>query len=327
MGAAPSLTGVGLGPDARPVWLLLHELDDASAEPLRRHLAPAAEAAGGLLLALPAPALLRASGWSLRMDSRGHTQATLQIGPHRLDAPRLRAVVNRLGSVQIPATGPAAPDAAYLQQEWQAVLAFWLASLPCPVLNAAHPTGLSGPVAPPAWWRMQAVQAGLPAWSSSAASDAPPAGTPRLRLLVLGDRCVPAPEFAPMFEPNHAQMAWIDGRMGLWLDALPAFAQALGLSMLEVWLAREPSGAWVLDGADPRPGLRELDDATREALLASLRLGPGQPSTGAGWTRQAVDATGAARVAEAGPFHRPPNPPVPPLPAARPHVLPQEISP
>lgn len=267
MRAADANAGAHPGGDERPVWLLLHELDDASAEPLRRALAPAAEAAGGVLLAVPAPALLQARSWSLRMGSDGVTQSTLQLGPHRIASHRLRAVLNRLGPVQLPGVGAPA-DAAYLQQEWQAVLAFWLASLPCPVLNAAQPIGLCGPQATPSWWRLQAAQAGLP--TRSGPGEATAAGLARTRLLVLGDRCLPAPESGPS--------ARQDLTLQPWLDALPAFARQLGVALLEVWLARERGGPWVFDHADPRPLLRALDGPVHEALLDCLALRPSGPA-------------------------------------------------
>ncbi len=265
MRAADANAGALPGGDERPVWLLLHELDDASAEPLRRALGPVAEAAGGMLLSVPAPALLQARGWSLRMDSQGATQSTLQLGPHRIASHRLRAVLNRLGPVQVPG---AEADAAYLQQEWQAVLAFWLASLPCPVLNAAHPTGLSGPQASPSWWRLQAAQAGLATRADAGGGGV--AGLARTRLLVLGDRCLPAPESGPS--------ARQDLTLQPWLDALPAFARQLGVALLEVWLTRERGGPWVFDHADPRPLLRALDAPVHEALLDCLALRAPQPA-------------------------------------------------
>lgn len=241
-----------------PLWLLLHELDDASAEPLRRCLAPAARAQGGELLSLPAPALLQARHWSLRMDSAGRTQTALQLGPHRIEGHRLRAVLNRLGPPQLAGTHP---DAAYQQQEWQAILAFWLASLPCPVLNPAHPTGLSGPQASPSWWRLQASRAGLPAWPET--TPLPP-GREQRRLLVLGPHCLPAVQAREATEPA----------LRYWTAALPGFAAGLGLALLEVWLCRDGTGRWVLNRADPRPELRQLDAPLQTALLACLGLGP-----------------------------------------------------
>jgi len=241
-----------------PLWLLLHELDDASAEPLRRCLAPAARAQGGELLSLPAPALLQARHWSLRMDSTGRAQTALQLGPHRIEGHRLRAVLNRLGPPQLSG---AHPEAAYQQQEWQAVLAFWLASLPCPVLNPAHPTGLSGPQASPSWWRLQASRAGLPTWPET--TPLPP-GREQHRLLVLGSHCLPDVQARAAMEPA----------LRYWTSALPGFAAGLGLPLLEVWLCRAGAGHWVLERADPRPALCQLDAPLQAALLACLGLGP-----------------------------------------------------
>ena len=241
-----------------PLWLLVHELDDASAEPLRRCLAPAARAQGGVLLSLPAPALLQASAWSLRMDSAGHTRTLLQLGPHRIEGHRLRAALNRLGP---PRVAGSQPDAAYLQQEWQAILAFWLASLPCPVLNAAHPTGLSGPLASPSWWRLQASRAGLPVWPESGPVHA---GCAQRRLLVLGPHCL-----APAQERAAGAPA-----LPCWTSALPGFAAQLGLAMLEVWLGQDAGGQWKLDRADTRPDLRRLDAPLQSALLDCLRMAP-----------------------------------------------------
>ncbi|MEO3713589.1 hypothetical protein [Roseateles flavus] len=254
-----------------PLWLLLHELDDASAEPLRRCLAPAARAQGGELLSLPAPALLQARHWSLRMDSAGRTRSALQLGPHRIEGHRLRAVLNRLGPPRLAGTHA---DAAYQQQEWQAILSFWLASLPCPVLNPAHPTGLCGPQGSPSWWRLQASHAGLPAWPET---SSPPPGREGRRLLVLGSHCLPDVQARAAMEPA----------LRYWTSALPAFAARLDLALLEVWLCRDGAGRWVLDRADPRPELRQLDADLVAALLACLGLGPdrrGQvlPRTAAG---------------------------------------------
>lgn len=245
-------------PSDAPLWLLLHELDDASAEPLRRCLAPAALALGGQLLCVPAPALLQARRWSLRMDSAGRTQTSLQLGPHCIEGPRVRAVLNRLASPQLAGRHA---DADYQQQEWQAILSFWLASLPCPVLNAAHPTGLSGPQASPSWWRLQASRAGLPARPEDGRM---PARQEQRRLLVMGRRCL----------PDAQDRAGADPDLRLWMEALPAFAARLGLAMLEVRLCRDNGSGWVLDHADPRPDLRQLDAPMQSALLACMGLAP-----------------------------------------------------
>jgi len=240
-----------------PLWLLLHELDDLSAAPLRRCLAPAAQAAGGQLLSVPAPALLHARHWSLRMDADGHTRTSLQLGPHRLAGHRLRAVLNRLAP---PQTTGGHADAAYQQQEWQAILAFWLASLPCPVLNAARPLALSGLQAPALRWRQLASQAGLPAVAESMALAIAQA---RSRLLVLGRHCLAGPEARRVDAPL----------LQAWRRALPSFAESLGLAMLEVWLVQDGNGRWLLDCADARPDLRHLDAPLQSALLDCMGLG------------------------------------------------------
>ncbi len=239
-----------------PLWLLLHELDDLSAAPLQRCLAPAAQAAGGQLLSVPAPALLRARQCSLRMDAEGRTRTSLQLGPHRLAGHRLRAVLNRLGPPQ-PIGDHA--DATYQQQEWQAILAFWLASLPCPVLNAAQPLGLSGLQAPALRWRQLACQAGLPA----VAGPVPPVcAHARLRLLVIGRHCLPGPEARTVDAPP----------LQAWRQALPSFAERLGLAMLEVWLIQDANGRWLLDRADARPDFSHLDTPLQSALLDCMGL-------------------------------------------------------
>lgn len=324
--ADETTAGEGAGtPDEGPLWLLLHELDDRSAAPLRRTLEAAARAAGGALISVPAPALMQARRWSLRMDSQGRTETTVQLGPHRIDGHRLKAVLNRLGAPPVSGTHA---DAGYLQQEWQAVLAFWLASLPCPVLNAAHPTGLSGPQATVSWWRQQAARAGLP--TRSAGPEAvqpswPTAGASRTRLLVLGDRCVSAhPPSNAMTCATGTGLATIaplargqDLTLLPWREALPALARSLGLGQLEVWLDRGPTGDWRFDTADPRPDLSDLDASARQALLACLGLDGAPASNGAldarperRRSRHAAPVTTSALASE--------SPPMPPV--DRPHL-------
>ncbi len=261
------------GADEGPLWLLLHELDDLSAEPLRRCLAPAAQAAGGCLLSVPAPALLQARHWSLRMEADGRTCASIQLGRHQLAGHRLRAVLNRLGP---PLLSGGSAEAGYQQQEWQAILAFWLASLPCAVLNAAHPLGLSGLQASAPRWRLLAGRAGLPV---VAGSLPPPAERARLRLLVLGRHCLPGPEARTLD----------DAPLLRWQRALPSFAAALGLAMLEVWLSQDAHGRWLLDRADARPDLRSLDTPLQSSLLECLGLGTVRVNAA---QRQAAEAPG-----------------------------------
>lgn|SRR5215467_10883199 len=90
--------------------------------------------------------------------SRVHTREGWDI-----KSDELGVVFNRLHFVDLRRFGQGAPaDHEYANMEMFALLLSWLESLPCPVINAACPAGLSGACYRPFAIQRMAAEAGLP---------------------------------------------------------------------------------------------------------------------------------------------------------------------
>jgi hypothetical protein len=91
-----------------------------------------------------------------------------------LDKGTTHLVVNRLTTLPTVRSSGTALDIAYLGEEWRAILAAWLRTLPCPVLNPPRAASLCGPVLPTPVWRSVARAHGFtcPSWTSGVAANA-----------------------------------------------------------------------------------------------------------------------------------------------------------
>jgi hypothetical protein len=101
--------------------------------------------------------------WAHRQEgSRVTTEVRLADGT-LLDSEKIGTVFNRLLMLTLPQFARAKEaDREYAVQEMNALCLSWLASLPCPVVNAPTPTGLGGAERSHAEWLSLAGQAGLP---------------------------------------------------------------------------------------------------------------------------------------------------------------------
>jgi hypothetical protein len=113
---------------------------------------------------LTAEELCTGAIWEHRVG-RDRASVRIELADGRVIAgERLSGVLNRL--THVPATylsRVATSDRGYVLAEMAALLLSALQALPCPVVNRAHPLGLSGHWRWPAEWHSLAAEAGLPA--------------------------------------------------------------------------------------------------------------------------------------------------------------------
>ena len=101
--------------------------------------------------------------WAHRFeDTRVTTKVRLSDGSS-LDSADIGVIFNRLLTLALPQFASANEgDRDYAIQEMNAFFLSWLASLPCPLINAPTSMSLNGPVRSYAEWLLLASKAGLP---------------------------------------------------------------------------------------------------------------------------------------------------------------------
>lgn len=114
-----------------------------------------------------------------------------------LDSRAIGAVVNRMARVPLSVLARSeAPDRAYVEAEWRALLCSLMVAIPGPVIDSPHPHALAGQWRSPPEWLRLAHEAGLrtPPWRWSGRSADPKVdldadGEP-LRVLMVGGEAV-----------------------------------------------------------------------------------------------------------------------------------------
>lgn len=141
--------------------LILTHLGDETA--LRVYAALAARHGAGQVKLVSSEELVFAPYWAHRLeDSRVTTDLRLSDGAV-LDSVNIEVVFNRLLALTMPHFASASEaDRDYATREMNALCLSWLASLPCPVVNAATSMGLSAQMRSHAEWLLLAGKAGLP---------------------------------------------------------------------------------------------------------------------------------------------------------------------
>jgi hypothetical protein len=213
-------------------------------------LAAALQRRGQLVELVLPEELMIGSTLSLRIDE-GRIASTLRLHDGRvIDAATPHLVINRLAD--LPSVGGASDtmDGLYLAEEWRAVLAAWLRSLHCPVLNPPRAASLAGPVmTSPAIWRAIARHFGLPAraWTSG---DIPPLVDPA-EVICLGD---------VVFDPS-----------GVLPDsakvALGNMARHVGAPLIGVIVDRDADG-WEVVDATTAPRFSVVGEPFVDAVIA-----------------------------------------------------------
>lgn len=148
--------------DRRIRFLVLAHAGDRGAAAVaaglsRRHGAGAVEL-------VSADELMLATRWTHRLGggTEPHSQVTLPDGS-RIDSDRVGVTFNRLCAVDLPSFDRGAGrDRDYALAEMHALLASWLASLPCPVVNRGDAGGLSGDSRGRSAWLTLARRVGFP---------------------------------------------------------------------------------------------------------------------------------------------------------------------
>lgn len=235
-----------------------------------------------------------------------HDGTVLSDDPARCGGRPLGAVVCRLAGVVPPQFVRSRPaDREYASAELTALLASWLRSLRCPVLNEASPAGLGGVAWGSVQWAARAAAAGFAVAGLRLSSSARAGGVPgRTRHVPTG----------PDLQATHAGMSpdpWPPGhRPALWPepaeahrrllvagshvtgDAAPALAvparrlaAAAGCRLLEVRLQVPPGAAgdprrWRFAGADPVPPLDRPEHVVAAARAVAGLLGATPASAG-----------------------------------------------
>jgi hypothetical protein len=133
------------------------------------------------------PRDLSRTGWRQRV---GHPAGSIAVVDGDLvPQEEISAVLTRLPCVfeeELPHIAP--EDRTYVAAEMTAFLIFWLAGLPCPVINRPTPGCLVGPAWRPAQWSQLAARAGFAA--EPLHSHQPEQPIPAVDSLILaGDRC------------------------------------------------------------------------------------------------------------------------------------------
>jgi len=277
-------------------FLILAHLGDETA--LRVSAALTARHGAGQVKLVSSEELVFAPYWAHRLeDSRVTTELRLSDGTV-LDSVDSAVVFNRLLALSLPHFARTTEaDRDYAAREMNALCLSWLASLPCPVVNAATPTGLGAQTRSQAEWLLLAGKAGLSAqgyhlttdprwvcertylpyrWQPGRGSDAgfalarvhePPVGRhPTLYLEALSE----SQESVLVAYPG------VVGRLaGLYSESLKRLAKLTGCDLLQVMFARPTTREadqmadehWKVCGVTPFPQVR-----TAEAVSAIVRL-------------------------------------------------------
>jgi len=115
--------------------------------------------------------LMIGSALSYRIEESANPSSLRLHDGRVIDASRPGVVVvNRLATLPLVRNERSLLDTSYLNEEWRAVLAAWLRTLPCPVLNPPRAGSLAGPMmVSSAVWCAIAHHCGLPtsAWRSN----------------------------------------------------------------------------------------------------------------------------------------------------------------
>jgi hypothetical protein len=245
------------------MWLVLATPQDDSAlwaaSRLRARLSP--------LLVLTPSLLLRARAWRHALGVDGvHTELVLADGT-LVSSRTLRGVVNRIAGLSPElVAGAVESDRLYALQEVHALLASWLAALPCPVLNRPNGRGLNGPWCGAAEWTAMALRAGLPAPACTRSSGSatpwaqPPGPGTHLagRLHVIADRTL------------WCGAADRDGAVESLAPGCIALARFAGVDLLCCEFTQAADGALWFAGASTAPDLRLGGELLLDEIAAVL---------------------------------------------------------
>jgi hypothetical protein len=166
------------------------------------------------------------------------------------EAPAL--VLNRLN--ELPCAGPEA-DGFYIAEEWRAVVAGWLRSLRCPVVNPPSASALGGPAMSTPHWRAIGRAHGLRVreWHSGQPENAP---VGPVEVVSVAGQCLDPTGLIP------SQTA----------QSLMAVAAHVGAPLLGATFDRSEED-WELTTVTVRPRLALAGNAIVEALIRLQRTG------------------------------------------------------
>lgn len=226
------------------IYLLAAPEDEAA-----RELAAALQRRGEPCQWFAPQHLMSGATLSYRIDGSG-SRSLLRLQDGRtLRADAAGLVLNRLDELPpLQAGSPA--DAAYLGEEWRAVLAAWLRTLRCPVLNPPRAASLAGPMLSAHVWRSLARAHGLPLAKEQEWSE-PHRGT---SLVWIIDRCL---------GPDDAASEWLRERIA-------RLARHAGTPLLELTFDRRGE-AWRFVSANPQPNMAAGAGRLLDALIARAR--------------------------------------------------------
>lgn len=159
-------------------------------------------------------------------------------------------VLNRLMLERAP-IGSSAHE-RYVGEEWQAAVAGWLRTLPCPVLNPPRGTSVTGLAMSEPEWRVAAARVGLPTapWPDESSVDA--------TMLVVGDDVIAGP--GPISDLEHGGLELADGMLAL--------AQAVGVPLVEGHFSLATGGSFV--GASVWPNTATYGETVIDALEQTM---------------------------------------------------------
>jgi hypothetical protein len=195
--------------------------------------------------------LMLGSTLSYRIDAGGASSLVELQDGRVLSSSTAALVLNRL--VELPAIVAAnSVDAAYLEEEWRAVLAAWLRTFDCPVLNPPRAATLGGPVASQRVWQSVARAHGLDSMQESGAATV--AIGQRVTLLWVIDRCI---------DPTGHAPSWLVSRIA-------RMAHFMGTRLLELTFNRR-GREWQLVNVDPVPRIEPTRTDIIDAMIAHAR--------------------------------------------------------
>lgn len=187
---------------------------------------------------------------SYRIDGGGSSSRLRLHDGRELTADSAGLLLNRLGELPaLPARS--AVDAAYLGEEWRAVLSAWLRTLRCPVLNPPRAASLGGPAPSARVWRSLAHAHGLLLAEELARPMPPQRG---MRLVWIMDRCI---------DPTRAAPASL-------LEKIARLARHAGTPLLELTFERAGE-AWRFVSANPVPSIDAAATGLVDALIVQAR--------------------------------------------------------
>jgi len=193
--------------------------------------------------------LLLGSALTYRID--GHSSWSslrLQDGRTILSDPPV-LVVNRLSELPQIAGPVNPPDAGYLAQEWRAVIAAWLRTLACPVLNPPRASFLHGPQLSAIMWRRVASAHGIPVSSCN-----PEAVRHPITVIWVGNRLVDPAQALP----------------DILTHPIAELSRFLGAPLLELSFDRR-GDEWQFVRASTRPAFARASNQVVEALVELAR--------------------------------------------------------